>query len=68
MNTDAFTKMFDHLIDNWCERKELGPLRLILNGRASLNGLTDGYEECLYELQTNVSTSSKQFVLSTAKT
>jgi len=38
MDTDAFTKAFDHLIGNWCERKELRPLRLILNGRASLNG------------------------------
>ncbi len=52
MDTDAFIKIFDHLIDHWCERRELRPLQRILNGRASLNGLTDGYEQCLYELRT----------------
>ena len=52
MDTDRFFKTFDRLIDGWCESKELRPLRHILNGKASLNGLTDGYEECLHTLRT----------------
>ncbi len=52
MDTDTFIKSFDYLRDQWCERRELRPLRHILNGRASLNGLTDGYEECVCALRT----------------
>jgi hypothetical protein len=40
------------LIDRWCERRELEPLRRLLNGRASINGLTDGWNEMRDELRT----------------
>ena len=52
MKTDEFIKEQEYLIDKWCTRKELNPLRHILNGISSLNGLTDGLEEMLGELQT----------------
>lgn len=40
------------LIDRWCERRELQPLRRLLNGQASINGLTDGWIEIRDELRT----------------
>ena len=40
------------LIDRWCSRKYLEPLRHLLNGQASLNGLSDGMCEMLHELKT----------------
>ena len=41
----------DFLIDRWCERRELQPLRRLLNGQASINGLTDGWFEMHDELK-----------------
>ena len=40
------------LIDRWCDRRELQPLRRLLNGQASINGLTDGWIEIRDELRT----------------
>ncbi len=40
------------LIDRWCERRELQPLRRLPNGQASINGLTDGWIEMRDELRT----------------
>jgi len=42
----------DFLVSAWCSRKELVPLRHILNGAASINGLTDGWAALLEALQT----------------
>ena len=36
---------FEFLIERWCERRALNPLRYLLSARASLNGLTDGWED-----------------------
>lgn len=41
----------DFLVDAWCARKELIPLRRLLNGAAGINGLTDGWAELLAELR-----------------
>jgi hypothetical protein len=49
---DEFIEKQAFLIDRWCSRKQLKPLRHLLNGEASLNGLTDGWEEMLTELKT----------------
>ncbi len=39
------------MIDRWCERRELQPLRRLLNGQASINALTDGWYEMRDELR-----------------
>ncbi len=39
------------LIDRWCDRRELRPLRRLLNGQASINALTDGWIEMRDELK-----------------
>ena len=49
--SDLYKKM-DFLIEQWCESRKLEPLRRLLNGKASLNGLTDGWEELRRELKT----------------
>ena len=52
METDEYIKKREFLIDRWCSRQELKPLRHFLNGQASLNGLSDGWEAMLSELKT----------------
>jgi len=51
MDTAKYNKNLEYLIDKWCDRKELNSLRCILNGKASLNGLSDGWERMLTELK-----------------
>ena len=60
MDIEEFTEKLNHLIDKWCSRKELKPLRRILNGQASLNGLTDGWGEMLNELKSIRAQNSKE--------
>ena len=48
MQNVPMTELYSHikfLTDRWCESRNLEPLRLLLNARASLNGLTDGWAE-----------------------
>ena len=52
MNNIEFEQKVEFLINSWCSRKELTPLRRILNGHSALNGLTDGWEEMLLQLKT----------------
>lgn len=42
----------DFLIERWCAGRKLEPLRRLLNGKASINGMTDGWEELRRELMT----------------
>ena len=52
MNRDEFEEKLKLLVEAWCDRRELVPLRRILNGRAAINGLTDGWEALHDELRT----------------
>ena len=52
MTREELGSKIDWLIEAWCARKELGPLRRILNGSVAINGLTDGWAELLKQLQT----------------
>lgn len=52
MTPDAVGSKIDFLVSAWCARKELVPLRHILNGSASINGLTDGWAGLLEALRT----------------
>lgn len=52
MDAIQLGKKIHFLIDRWCERRELQPLRRLLNGQASINGLTDGWIELRDELRT----------------
>jgi len=52
LEIEEFYKKQEFLIDKWCSRTLLEPLRHLLNGQAALNGLTDGWSEMLYELKT----------------
>ena len=45
-------KQINFLIQRWCDARTLEPLRLLLNARASLNGLTDGWEAFRFEMKT----------------
>ena len=47
-NNRELFDILNKLIDTWCERRALNPLRLILPGYFAFNGLTDGWE-LLYE-------------------
>jgi hypothetical protein len=40
-----FARTMDGLIDGWCERRKLGPLRYILRAYPVASGLTDEWEE-----------------------
>ena len=51
MESIEYENKQEYLIDRWCARKQLKPLRLILNGRSGLNGLTDGWEAMLSDLK-----------------
>jgi hypothetical protein len=51
MSGEDLGAILDVLITAWCARKELRPLRRILNGWAAINGLTDGWAGLLEELQ-----------------
>lgn len=51
VKAEQFSERVHFLIDRWCERRELEPLRRLLNGRASINGLTDGWAEMRDELR-----------------
>lgn len=51
MKAEELNGKLQSLISAWCERKELVPLRRILNGSAAINGLTDGWAGLLVELQ-----------------
>ena len=44
---EIFTTL-DELIDRWCERRALGPLRIILRAYTLSNNLTDGWQQ-LYD-------------------
>lgn len=52
MTPEEITTKIDFLVSAWCARKALKPLRHMLNGAASINGLTDGWAGLLAELQT----------------
>lgn len=52
MSPEEIGAKIDYLVSAWCARKELVPLRHILNGAASINGLTDGWAELLAALRT----------------
>ena len=41
----------EFLANRWCSSRNFEPLRLLLNAKASLNGLTDGWAECRTNLQ-----------------
>ncbi len=41
----------DKLIDGWCERRALGPLRQILRSYPLVSGLTDDWGELLNSLK-----------------
>jgi hypothetical protein len=47
---DIFTKI-DKLIDAWCERRGLKPLRVILRSYPLASGLTDEWGELLESLK-----------------
>ena len=51
MESSEYKNKQEYLIDRWCARKQLNPLRHILNGRSGLNGLTDGWESMLTDLK-----------------
>lgn len=51
MSPEEIGTRIDFLVSAWCARKELVPLRHILNGSASINGLTDGWAGLLEALQ-----------------
>ena len=51
MKPEELEVKIDFLVSAWCARKELLPLRCILNGSASINGLTDGWAGLLIELK-----------------
>ena len=42
----------DRLIDRWCERRDLGPLAVLLPAYTSNNGLTDGWAGVMEALRT----------------
>lgn len=52
MESEDFNNKIEFLIDRWCDRRQLEPLRHILNARVSLNGLTDGWNDFLRDLKT----------------
>ena len=55
MQYKPVTELYSHiefLTDRWCESRNLEPLRLLLNAKASLNGLTDGWAEFRSNLKT----------------
>ena len=41
----------DRLVDQWCERRRLKPLRLILSSYPLANGLTDEWQSLLSALE-----------------
>lgn len=49
-NADIFSKI-DKLVDNWCERRALKPLRFILRSYPLCSGLTDEWGELLDSLK-----------------
>ena len=51
MKPDEVPEKIDWLVSGWCARKELSPLRHILNGMAAINGLKDGWHELLENLK-----------------
>ncbi|MEL7025035.1 MAG: hypothetical protein AAGL69_14970 [Pseudomonadota bacterium] len=51
MATTDLQRHLEFLTDRWCARRTLEPLRRLLNARAALNGLTDGWSDFRFELQ-----------------
>jgi len=49
-NADIFSKI-DKLVDGWCERRALKPLRFILRSYPLCSGLTDEWGELLDSLK-----------------
>ena len=49
-NADIFSKI-DTLVDGWCERRALKPLRLILRSYPLCSGLTDEWGELMESLK-----------------
>jgi len=49
-NNDVFSKI-DILIDGWCERRNLKPLRYILRSYPLCSGMTDEWGELLESLK-----------------
>ena len=51
MNNEDIFKNIEQLINNWCERKALEPLRYILRSYPIHNGLTDEWGSLLESLK-----------------
>lgn len=51
MNNDDILKNIEQLINNWCDRKALEPLRYILRSYPLHNGLTDDWGSLLESLK-----------------
>ena len=45
IDLNGFARTVDLLIDGWCERRKLRPLRYILRAYPLASGLTDEWEE-----------------------
>jgi len=60
-SSDLF-RMIDQLVDRWCERRALGPLRHILPVYPLINALSDGWFE-LYRGLKNVKVFCKKELL-----
>jgi hypothetical protein len=48
---DALGRLLDKLIDGWCERRSLAPLRLLLRAWPLCSGLTDDWGDLLVALK-----------------
>lgn len=51
MDVDGFGSKQAYLFEHWCARRPLGPLHRLVNGLARLYGLTDCWEDLLFELR-----------------
>lgn len=59
MTTSLFA-LLDGLVDHWCERRALGPLRLILQAYPLASGLTDEWHQLYQALRLIRSQYDKQ--------
>lgn len=50
-NTNDIAPKIDHLVDSWCARRALKPLRFILRSYPLHSGLTDEWGELLSSLK-----------------
>jgi hypothetical protein len=54
MDSQTFFETLDSLVDAWCERRALAPLRILLPAYPLTNRLTDGWElllQALYDVR-----------------